>query len=84
MKFLLTLAIFLPPPVLALEPIRVSDSAYFIRSEAGVPSAASCASILGSWSAATATPPWMRRPTFEAANRRNAYNTYIRVQGGDK
>ena len=40
MKFLLTLAIFLPPPVLALEPIRVSDSAYFIRGEAGVPSAA--------------------------------------------
>jgi hypothetical protein len=23
-------------------------------------------------------------PAFEAANRRNAYNTYIRMQGGDK
>ena len=23
-------------------------------------------------------------PAFEAANRRNAYNTYIRIQGGDK
>ena len=25
-----------------------------------------------------------RLPAFEAANRRNAYNTYIRIQGGDK
>ena len=25
-----------------------------------------------------------RLPAFEAANRRNAYNTYIRMQGGDK
>lgn len=23
-------------------------------------------------------------PAFDAANRRNAYNTYIRMQGGDK
>ena len=25
-----------------------------------------------------------RLPAFEAANRRNAYDTYIRMQGGDK
>jgi glyoxylase-like metal-dependent hydrolase (beta-lactamase superfamily II) len=27
---------------------------------------------------------YARLPAFEAANRRNAYNTYIRMQGGDK
>ncbi len=25
-----------------------------------------------------------RLPAFDAANRRNAYNTYIRMQGGDR
>ena len=42
MRFLLALAlcIALPAPALALEPIRVSDSVYFIRGEAGVPSVA--------------------------------------------
>ena len=37
---LLLLALFLALPVQALEPIRVSESAYFIRGEAGVPSVA--------------------------------------------
>ena len=40
MKPLLLLALFLALPVQALEPIRVSESAYFIRGEAGVPSVA--------------------------------------------
>ena len=40
MKFLLALASCLALPALALEPVRVSPSVYFIRGESGVPSAA--------------------------------------------
>jgi hypothetical protein len=39
---------------LAVEPIQVSKSAYFVRGETGLPS---------------------------IANRRNAWNTYVRMQG---
>ena len=38
MRFLLALALCLALPSLALEPIRVSDSVYFIRGETSVPS----------------------------------------------
>ena len=40
MRFLLLLALLGALPSLALEPIRVSDSVYFVRGEAGVPSVA--------------------------------------------
>jgi glyoxylase-like metal-dependent hydrolase (beta-lactamase superfamily II) len=42
---------------------------------------------LEDFDAAYAKTDWSRfshLPAFEAANRRNAYNTYIRMQGGDK
>ena len=45
------------------------------------------ASELEDFDAAYAKTDWSRfahLPAFEAANRRNAYNTYIRIQGGDK
>jgi len=29
-------------------------------------------------------PRYSHLPAFEVANRRNAFNTYIRMQGGDK
>ena len=40
MRWLLALSLCCVLPALALEPIRVSDSVYFIRGEAGIPSAA--------------------------------------------
>lgn len=40
MRALLALSLCCMLPALALEPIRVSDSVYFIRGEAGIPSAA--------------------------------------------
>lgn len=45
------------------------------------------ASELVDFDEAYAKTDWSRfshLPAFEAANRRNAYNTYIRIQGGDK
>lgn len=45
------------------------------------------ASDLEDFEVAYAKTDWSRfahLPAFEAANRRNAYNTYIRIQGGDK
>lgn len=45
------------------------------------------ASELEEFEVAYAKTDWSRfahLPAFEAANRRNAYNTYIRIQGGDK
>jgi glyoxylase-like metal-dependent hydrolase (beta-lactamase superfamily II) len=45
------------------------------------------AAELEDFDAAYAKTDWSRfshLPAFEAANRRNAYNTYIRIQGGDK
>lgn len=40
MRLLLALSLCCAQPALALEPIRVSDSVYFIRGEAGIPSMA--------------------------------------------
>lgn len=45
------------------------------------------ANALEDFDAAYAKTDWSRfshLPAFEAANRRNAFNTYIRMQGGDK
>ena len=42
---------------------------------------------LADFDEAYAKTDWSRfahLPAFEAANRRNAYNTFIRMQGGDK
>jgi len=58
------------------------DYLVYLRDKMGA-----AASELEDFDAAYAKTDWSRfshLPAFEAANRRNAYNTYIRIQGGDK
>jgi glyoxylase-like metal-dependent hydrolase (beta-lactamase superfamily II) len=58
------------------------DYLVYLREKMGA-----AAAELEDFEAAYAKTDWSRfshLPAFEAANRRNAYNTYIRLQGGDK
>jgi len=58
------------------------DYLVFLREEMGA-----AAAELEDFDVAYKRTDWSRfahLPAFEAANRRNAYNTYIRMQGGDK
>lgn len=58
------------------------DYLVYLREKMGA-----AAAELEDFDAAYAKTDWSRfarLPTFDAANRRNAYNTYIRMQGGDK
>lgn len=58
------------------------DYLVYLREKMGA-----AASELEDFEVAYAKTDWTRfahLPAFEAANRRNAYNTYIRIQGGDK
>jgi len=58
------------------------DYLVYLREKMGA-----AADELEDFETAYARTDWSRfasLPAFEAANRRNAYNTYIRMQGGDK
>ena len=58
------------------------DYLVYLREKMG-----SAAAELEDFDSAYEKTDWSRfaqLPAFEAANRRNAYNTYIRLQGGDK
>ena len=82
-RYLVALASCLALPALALEPIRVANNVYSVRGATEIPSAAE----LEDFDVAYQRTDWSRfahLPAFEAANRRNAYNTYIRMQGGEK
>jgi glyoxylase-like metal-dependent hydrolase (beta-lactamase superfamily II) len=67
----------------AAEDLRMTrDYLVYLRDKMGV-----AAAELEDFEVAYAKTDWSRfaqLPAFEAANRRNAYNTYIRMQGGDK
>jgi glyoxylase-like metal-dependent hydrolase (beta-lactamase superfamily II) len=67
----------------AADDLRLTrDYLVFLRDEMGA-----AANDLIDFEEAYAKTDWSRfshLPAFEAANRRNAYNTYIRMQGGDK
>ncbi len=67
----------------AAEDLRMTrDYLVYLREKMG-----KAAEDLEDFESAYAKTDWSRfshLPAFDAANRRNAYNTYIRIQGGDK